>query len=251
MKSPLPLLALLASSTLVTLADPPTVATGLKSFEGIEEPKVKYNPARDRFEPDDFVNITDVGNGAVRMALRYVPGKWWDGDRTTQSKDRQRAEVKGLGPHQKDGDIFEYATTWRTNDSFKGANRFCHVFQLKATDGDNGAPLIVLSVMPGTNRAAVRYCSGDTSGFKIAREFAWKPGALQTVKIRVRTTTKNDGEVMVSVDGDPYQGVEKVAVFRPGSTTYRPKWGLYRGVDKNTVVGDDYVEHKDASAQKL
>jgi hypothetical protein len=29
-----------------------------------------------------------------------------------------------------------------------------------------------------------------------------------------------------------------------------PKWGLYRGVDKDMNLGDDYIEHKNASAQK-
>ena len=60
-------------------------------------------------------------------------------------KDRQRAEVKGLGPHQKTNQTFEYSMQWRTNPEFVGINRFCHIFQLKATDGDNGAPLVRFS----------------------------------------------------------------------------------------------------------
>ncbi len=162
-------------------------ATGVASFEAVEEPEVRYVVGRDAFVPDDFVNITDAGGGVVRMSLRYRPGEWWDGDRATRNKDRQRAEVKGLGPHQKTGETFEYATTWRTNASFRGSGRFCHVFQLKAVDGDRKPPLVVLSVMEGQARAAVRFCSGRSRGFRVAREFAWKPAAWQTVRIRVRT----------------------------------------------------------------
>src|SRR5687768_7872902 len=103
---PLALILAASAMALPSSAGGPSAAvtaTGLKSFEGVEEPKVRYIVAGDRFEPDDFVNIADVGDKTVRMTLRYRADAWWDGDRTTKSKDRQRAEVKGLGPHQKEG----------------------------------------------------------------------------------------------------------------------------------------------------
>src|SRR4051812_10484467 len=153
-------------------------ATGLSSFEGIEEPLVKFFPATGKFERDAFVNITDRGGGTVRMTLRYN-AEWWDGDRDTLNKDRQRAEVKGLGPHQKHGDTFDYETTWRSNPGFRGSNGFCHIFQLKATNGDSGAPLITLSIRG--DKATVE---ANPAGPKIiAREFSWKPDTWQTVRI--------------------------------------------------------------------
>src|SRR6185312_6523369 len=118
--------------------------TNLAGFEGVEEPVVKYLVADKKFVPDDFTNITDVGNDTVRMTLHYQPDGWWDGDRDRRDNSRQRAEVKGVGPHQLPGETFEYATTWRTSTNFYGSGRFCHVFQLKAIDGNNGAPLVTL-----------------------------------------------------------------------------------------------------------
>ncbi|HEY7087990.1 MAG TPA: heparin lyase I family protein, partial [Tepidisphaeraceae bacterium] len=125
------------------------------------------------------------------------------------------------------------------------------VFQLKATDGDKGAPLVTLSLMEGTNRAALRYISGPGQGahFETAREFTWKPGEWQTVRIRVKTTANGDGLLMASVNGDEFRGVQNVKMFRPDSTDYRPKWGFYRGVTSG--MHDDWVEHKDAIARKL
>src|SRR5215472_12602000 len=82
-------------------------ATNLAGFEGIEEPVVKYVVAQSKFVPDDFKNITDIGDGAVRMTLRFNH-EWWDGDRTNYDRSRQRAEVKGIGPHQLTGETFEY-----------------------------------------------------------------------------------------------------------------------------------------------
>jgi hypothetical protein len=230
----------------------PVIATNLASFEVVEEPTVRYVVASNVFVPDAFTNITDVGDSAVRMFLRYRAGDWWDADRDKDSKDRQRAEVAGLGQHQKPGDTFEYGTTWRTDPEFVAGNRFCHVFQLKALDGDDSPPLVVLSIIGGSNHlAAVRFYSGKRTSFRVAREFPWKPATWQSVKIRIKTSEKNDGEILVSVNGDDFQGVTSLPVFRPDATEYRPKWGLYRGVSKDMPFADDYVEHKNASARKM
>jgi len=78
--------------------------------------------------PDDFTNIMDAGSNTVRMTLRYHAGDWWDGDRDRHDTSRQRAEVKGIGPHQKPGEMFEYATTWRTSTNFYGSGNFLPCF---------------------------------------------------------------------------------------------------------------------------
>ena len=225
------------------------VATGVKSFEGVEDPSVRYIVATGKFEKDDFVNIKDVGDNTVRMTLRFRKGEWWDGDQGTDRTDRQRAEVKGLGPHQKDGETFEYGTTFRTNASFQATKRFCHIFQLKATDGDKAAPLVTLTLREN-GAGSVGYSSGKTGGFGIARKFTWKPSEWQTVKIRIKVSTEKEGELSASIDGDEFQGVKGITMFRPQATDYRPKWGLYRGVDKDMNLGDDFIEHKNASARK-
>src|SRR5204863_3200639 len=123
----------------------PVIATSINSFEGKEEPTVLYHPSTATFTNDSYVNMTDQGSGVVRFTLRYHPDvDWWDGDRNTTNTDRQRAEVKGLGQHQKPGDTFEYAMDFRTSSNFFGGSGFDHIFQLKATDGDDGAPLVTL-----------------------------------------------------------------------------------------------------------
>ncbi|HUR59341.1 MAG TPA: heparin lyase I family protein [Opitutaceae bacterium] len=221
-------------------------ATGLSSFDAIEEPLVKFYPATGRFEPDALVNITDLGNGRFRMFARYN-SEWWDGDRDTLNKDRQRMEVKGLGPHQMNGETFEYSTTWRSNPGFRGANGFCHIFQLKATNGDSASPLITLSIHG--DKATVE---ANSIGPKIiAREFPWRPAKWQTVKIRVKTSSAADGAVLVSVDGDDFQGKNGVAIARPDADEYRPKWGLYRKAVVDAPMGDDFIEHQGVTAQKV
>ncbi len=221
-------------------------ATGLSSFEAIEEPLVKFFPASARFEPDAFINITDVGGGTFRFTARYNQ-EWWDADRDTHNKDRQRAEVKGLGPHQKDGEIFEYGFRWRSNPGFRGSDGFCHLFQLKAINGDSGLPLITLSI-----RGQKASVEANTGGAKIiARQFPWQPDTWQHVRIRVKTSQQADGELFVSVDGDGFEGKSGVAIARPGADTYRPKWGLYRRATLNAPMSDDWIEHADVTAVNL
>lgn len=221
-------------------------ATGLSSFDAIEEPLVRYYPGQKKFVPDDFVNITDLGGGTFRMFDRFN-AEWWDGDRDTKNNDRQRAEVKGLGPHQFNGDTFEYATTWRLSPDFRGTAGFCHIFQLKAVNGDDGAPLITMSIHGDT--ATVE---ANPAGPKIiAREFHFKPGVWLSVRIRVKTTPQRDGELLVSVNGDEFKGVRNVEISRPQANEYRPKWGLYRKATVQAPMGDDYVEHREIHAQNL
>lgn len=225
-------------------------ATELGSFEGIEEPLVRYAPAIQMFVRDDFANITEVGDRTFRMRVRYT-SQQWDADRDTQNKDRQRAEVKGLGPHQKLGDTFEYATTWRSNASFQGAGRFCHIFQLKSIDGDSGSPLVTISIHDGSTRASVQYWVGPAKSSTTVREFAWTPGEWQTVRLRIKTSLAADGEVLASINGDEFQGVRGVAVYRTDATEFRPKWGLYRNAAPGLPLGDDYIEHRNISAGKF
>jgi hypothetical protein len=237
----------LVGSFLTTFAE---TATSLKSFEGIEEPEVKYIVASNEFVPDKFVNITDREPGVVRMTLRYHANDWWDGDRDRHDTSRQRAEVKGIGPHQKESETFEYGTTFRTDPDFKVGDRFCHISQVKATNGDDGAPLITLSLLKD-HKAAVKYWSGDAKGSSVAREFDYQPGEWMTVRFRITISHTKHGEVLASVNGDEFKGVKNIDLFRPDATDYRPKWGLYRGTTKEMPFGDDWVEHKDASAKKV
>ncbi len=235
-----------------------TTATSLSSFGGEEEPAVIYFPATHTFVSDSYINITDLGGGTFQMLLRYDPTQW-DGDRTTSNTDRGRAEIKTLGPHQFIHDTFEYSTTWRTNPEFVGSGSFCHITQLKPVDGvegSSGSPLITTSIFAGTSSAAVRYASASFSPANvfsplIVRNITWAPATWLAETIRVRTTAdgENTGQVVVSLNGDSFQGVTNVEVCRPSSTEYYPKWGLYRGTSVTSGFSPaDYVQHSNVSA---
>ncbi|HTB80803.1 MAG TPA: HYR domain-containing protein [Opitutaceae bacterium] len=250
--------ALLFSALFTSLILRATTATSLSSFGGEEEPAVIYFPDTHTFVSDSYVNITDLGGGVFQMLLRYSPTQW-DGDRTTSNTDRGRAEIKTLGAHQFIHDTFEYATTWRTNPEFVGSGAFCHITQLKPVDGvegSSGSPLITTSIFSGTSSAAVRYASSSFSPANVfspivVRNITWAPATWLAETIRVRTTAdgENTGQVVVSLNGDSFQGVTNVEVCRPSSTEYYPKWGLYRGTSVTSGFSpNDYIQHSNVSA---
>jgi hypothetical protein len=241
-----------ALSAFVTLSSVCTpsfalTATSFSSFEGQEEPAVIYHPSSDSFTSDSFDNMTSPSSGVFRFYLRFSSSAW-DGDRTTTNEDRQRAEVRGLGTtHQKNGETWEYAHTWKTSRGGSGA--FWHVFQLKAVDGDNAPPLVVDSVKSSTS-AAVQYCSGSQSGFTLARSYTIAVGSSITTNVRIHASTSTSGEVRASINGGAMSGKTGIAVYRPSATSYRPKWGSYRGVSTGSPYGNDTVEQKGISSNK-
>jgi hypothetical protein len=159
--------------------------------------------------------------------------------------------VKVLGSRQGLNQTFEYASTWRTNSTFKTGNRFCHVTQVKAYDGgDTGSPLVTTDIN-STSSAQVSKCSHDDSGLSSVRGFSWTPGSYVTVKIRLKTSTSTSGELRASINGDSLSGKTGIKMYRQDATQYQPKWGLYRGVDVNQSLGNDTLEHKSVSANKL
>ncbi len=231
-------------------------ATNLASFEGVEEPVVRYFPGTGTFEHDYFQNIECIGEGRFRMMLRYRAGEWWDGDRDTCNTDRQRAEVKGLGPHPCLGDTFVYGTTWRSNPELRTGSGFCHIFQLKAAnDEPHDLPLVVVSLLPETGRAALRYTTGttqpdDDNPLICAGEFAWKTGEWQTLLIRIKPSATCDGELQVTVNGVDLTRVVGLDLRRPKHSEYRPKWGFYRAT-ADLTTGEDFIEHANVTAAKL
>ena len=266
----------LAISTLVPLRA--AIATKIKDFEGTEPPQFIYFPAAkpafvttstNGFTSNNgYVSMTDSTTspaeptGVTRMSLRFratgtdAAAPWWDNDRNTTSTDRQRSEVKGISNlHQLPGETYEYSTTWRCSPGLLVSGGFFHFFQIKGIDGDNANPLVVMSIIK-SGTAAVRTNTGTQSGFTIIRQFPYTPNTWQTVTIRV-TPTPSDGSaattgsVLVSVNGDAFIGASGISLYRASTTTFRPKWGMYRGItNASDNLNDGYIQHLYPSLNK-
>jgi len=223
-----------------------TTASSFSSFEGQEEPTDRVYSSGSVTKGDTYDNMTSPASGTFKFYLRFSSSVW-DGDRDTGSTDRQRAEVKGLGSRQGPNDTFDYDHTWKTNRA--GAGTFWHVFQLKGVDGDNAAPLVVNSIQSSTG-AALRYCSGATSGFTVARSYTFSLNTFMRSTIRIKPSTGTSGILQLGVNGGSLSGKTNIGLYRPSSTQYRPKWGSYRGVSSSSPYGNDTVEQKGVMATK-
>lgn len=224
-------------------------ATSMGSFGGVEEPTVIYD-LQSGFRNDSHANITDRGGGRFRFVLRHRDNDWWDGDRATTSTDRQRAEVKVLGPRQRPNETFEYQSSFISNSAFRKGSGFCHIFQVKGYGGGNiDLPLVTISVQSDSS-AAVRCSMNSADSLSTIRSFSWAAGSSRTVRVRLKVATSSTGEIRASINGDSLSGRTGVAVHRSGAPEYQPKWGLYRGVQPSEPYGDDYIEHYAVSANK-
>jgi len=228
-----------------------TTATSLSSFGGIEEPSAIVRTSGVT-QGDTYKNITDQGSGRFRMLLRYHKGQWCDGDRSSTNENMQRAEVKVLGTRQTRGQTFTYSSQWRTSSGYRfSTTNTCAIQQVKATDGDNNQALSGTLLQNGTGRTA----HGAGSGMTTVRTFSWSVASWLTVSNRIKVSSsagKTDGAFETSINGDSFSGIHNVKMERPSSTTYQPKWGLYRSIgnlniDRGT---DEYVEHQNCTATR-
>jgi hypothetical protein len=224
-----------------------TTATSFSSFEGEEEPTDVVHSSGSITAGDTFDNMTSPGSGDFKFYLRFNSSSW-DGDRSTGNTDRQRAEQKGLGVHQLPNETFDYSHTWKTNRA--GSGGFWHVFQLKAVDGDNGAPLVTDSIKSGTG-AAVNLWSGTSANSTAVMTYGFSLNTYTTTRIHVKISTSGSGELRASVNGGSLQGQTGIDCYRPSATEYRPKWGSYRGVSSSSPYGNDTVEQTNVSANKV
>ena len=230
-----------------------TTATSKSSFGGIEEPSAIVRASGTVSQGDSYLNITDRGGGTFRFLLRYYRGDWCDGDRDTTNQNMQRAEVKVLGARQLRGETYTYQSTWRTVSTYRFATtNTCAVQQVKATDGDNSQALQTTFL---TSQTAGRVAHGAGTGMTTVRTFSWAAGSSTTVATKIKISSaagRTDGLFQVAINGSSFSGITNVKMERPNSTTYQPKWGLYRSIgglniDRGT---SEYIDHSNVQSNR-
>lgn len=132
---------------------------------------------------------------------------------------------------------------WCVNDLFMGVGCFCYIFQLKLIDGDSGVLFVIILIYDGLLFVLVQYWVGFVKFLIIVCEFFWMFGQWQIVCICVKMFVEVDGEVLVLVNGDEFQGVCGVVVYCMGVMDFCFKWGFYCNVVFGLLLGDDYIEY--------
>lgn len=217
-----------------------------------EHPNSSVN---DHYEGKHIDVVYDEGLKSHVFRFINHAGDALDGDRGSL-KDRQRNEMKS----QTSSKWYKLNGNWderqrlewkfRIPKGFRPSTNFCHIHQLKAQEGNNGAPLITISTRSdsnGGNRRVQVIHTGDVSStsrgviidnmpladfedqwVNVVTEMHYTHHGSFSIKI----TRVSDGKVLADASFDD------IDLWRKGAVSIRNKFGIYRSFG-GTVSGPD------------
>ncbi|OQP61158.1 hypothetical protein A3860_05420 [Niastella vici] len=180
-----------------------------------------------------------------------------DDDRCT-NEDRVRMEIKGgsgspAEMQHTQGQTAYYRWKFKLDAGFIPSSRFTHIFQIKAIDGDDGAPLMTITPRAGNpQKIQIIHSSGEGSGslgtvkeadlapFKgnwVEAYVKYKSSDGSAGTFEITLTRISDGAVLLSYSNN------SLDMWRDGASYNRPKWGVYRG--KDAALRDEQVLFND------
>ncbi|PTR01548.1 polysaccharide lyase-like protein [Mucilaginibacter yixingensis] len=186
-----------------------------------------------------------------------------DNDRC-RNFDRQRIEIKTYGPSAHNlkgehGETVVYTWKFKLDSNFRAQPTFTHIHQIKAGDGDAGAPIITLTprygkpdelevIHTGASKASSQ---GRLTGVPLA-DFR---GTWVEVSEKLRYDTQgsyqitikrvSDGKVLLAYSND------HIDLWRDGTSFCRPKWGIYRSLKSPSYIRDEDIRFADIGITEL
>ncbi|ASZ10262.1 hypothetical protein CK934_04335 [Chitinophaga sp. MD30] len=194
---------------------------------------------------------SQLGKNVFIFHIHVTP----DNDRCGGNIDRQRNEIKAHGPSPesvkgRNGETMTYRWKFKIDAGFIPTGSFCHIHQIKAGDGDDGAPLITLTPRAGNpQKLQVIHStgSGGTGGEVASANLSGFKGVwvdvVEKIKYGVNGTYSvvikrvSDGATLLSYSNN------NINMWRDGTTFCRPKWGIYRKLTPE--IRDEQVRFAD------
>jgi hypothetical protein len=225
------------------------VAKTLDDFAGVDDSEVYPRGAG-----TEIKNITDEGNGLFKFVLRHR-GSWYDGDRDLKwnykGHDKSRAECAWMPKNksQVEGETWEYGTTVQVDKDFSPSRGYCNLMQL--------FPMawVQLTKISGDVITGGLVHTKAWDAFHpnaTVRQFTFRRGEWISLAVRLKIHATN-GECMLSVNGDEYQGARGVRMITVDKE-YGGKWGIYGSATKDVngkPLGDWTVWHKNIWSRKI
>ncbi|MGN6421016.1 MAG: CBM96 family carbohydrate-binding protein [Pseudobacter sp.] len=217
---------------------------------GVENPDCQHSS----FGP----HVTEVFDNTLnKYVFVFHSHHLLDNDRCT-NEDRTRMEIKGGSGSPADlqhtsGQIAFYRWKFRLDAGFKPSSRFTHIFQIKAIDGDDGAPLITITPRAGSpEKMQIIHSTGSGSGglgtvtqvdlapFKgqwVEAYVKYKSAEGSAGTFEIILKRLSDGATLLSYSNN------SLDMWRTDASYNRPKWGVYRG--KDDALRDEEVRFAD------
>jgi hypothetical protein len=189
----------------------------------------------------------DLAKSAFVFNIHVTP----DNDRCTNF-DRQRLEIKtdsGSPDYVKGflNDSVSYRWKFKLPAGFQPSANFTHIHQIKAGDGDAGAPIITLTPRAGSPEV-LQIIATDSNGngstifqtdlapfVGVWVEAFEKITYSHTGQYSLVIKTLNGGATLLSYSNN------NIDLWRTGTTFCRPKWGIYRSLNSASSLRDEQV----------
>lgn len=195
----------------------------------------------------------DLNENVFVFSIHVTP----DDDRCTNT-DRQRNEIKTYGPSPDSlkGQLNEtvlYKWKFKLDAGFKSSPSFTHIHQIKAGDGDDGAPIITISPRHGSpDKLEIIHTAGTTAASQgKVKVVDLAPFKGTWVEVTEKITYKTAGSYSVTIkrisDGAvllDYSNTN-IDMWRDNTTFCRPKWGIYRSLNNASYLRDEDVRFAD------
>jgi hypothetical protein len=186
-----------------------------------------------------------------------------DNDRC-KNFDRQRNEIKTYGPSEKKvkgelGKTVVYQWKFKLDSGFKAQPTFTHIHQIKAGDGDDGAPIITLTPRYGkpdmmevihtgsskqTSKGVLTSVPlADFKGTWVQVTEKLKYDTHGTYSIEIKRVS--DNKVLMSFT------TSDIDLWRANTTFCRPKWGIYRSLKSPSYIRDEDLRFADFSIDSV
>lgn len=233
-------------------------ATGSGSAYDVIDSKGFGNENPDCKHPSFGPHVTQAFDNALNKYVFVFHSHAVDDDDRCTNEDRVRMEIKGgsgsSGEMQHtQGQTAYYRWKFKLDAGFIPSSRFTHIFQIKAIDGDAGAPLITITPRAGNpQKMQIIHSSGEGSGslgtvkevdlapFKgnwVEAYVKYKSSDGSGGTLELTLTRVSDGAVFLTYTNN------SLDMWRTGASYNRGKWGVYRG--KDDVLRDEQVRFND------
>jgi hypothetical protein len=181
-----------------------------------------------------------------------------DNDRCNGSTDRQRNEIKTYGPSPDSlkGQLNEtvtYRWKFKLDASFQPSPGFTHIHQIKAGDGNDGAPIITITPRSGSPEKLEIIHTGNSPGTSLGKvkTVDLAPFRGTWVEVTEKAVYKTNGSIDITIrrisDGVTLLSYSNnnLDMWRDSTTFCRPKWGIYRSLNNVSYLRDEEVRFAD------
>lgn len=209
--------------------------------------------------PEFGRHISEIYDGDLKeyvfeFTIHVTP----DNDRCNGATDRQRNEIKTYGPSPDSlkasiGETVTYHWKFKLPNGFQPSPSFTHIHQIKAGDGDDGAPIITITPRYGNpNHLEIIHTSGNanTSLGKVASvDLSSFLGNWVEVTEKIKFDTHGTYQITINRISDGKNLLSytnnDIDLWRDHTTFCRPKWGIYRSLNNKSYLRDEQVRFAD------